>query len=41
MKLTGVLELVCDRYTTVRGALISQEIPERLDLITRHIRLCI
>jgi hypothetical protein len=41
MELTGVLELICNGYTTIRGAFISQEIPERLDLITRSIRLCI
>ena len=38
---TGVLKLICNGYTTIRGALISQEILERLDLITCDIRLCI
>jgi len=35
----GVLELIRDGYTTIRGALISQEIPERLNLIIRDTRL--
>lgn len=39
--LTGVLELVCNGYTTIRGALISQVIPERLNLIARDIGLCV
>ena len=41
IELTGVFELICDGNTAIRGALISQEIPERLNLITRDIRLCI
>lgn len=32
---TGVLELIRNGYTTIRGALISQEILERLNLVTR------
>ena len=34
IELTGVLELVRNGYTTIGGALISQEIPECLYLIT-------
>jgi hypothetical protein len=39
IELTGVLELIRNGYTTVRGGLISQEILERLNLITRDTRL--
>jgi len=35
----GVLELIRNGYTTIRGALISQEIFEHLNLITRDTRL--
>ena len=41
IELTGVLELIRNGYTAIRGALISQEIFERLDLITRDTRLCV
>lgn len=41
MELTGVLELIRDGYTTIGGALISQEFFERLNLITRDIRLSV
>ncbi len=39
IELTGVLELIRNGYTTIRGALISQEILERLNLITRDTQL--
>ena len=39
IELTGVLEFIRNGYTTIRGALISQEIFERLNLITRDTRL--
>ena len=38
IELTGVLELIRNGYTTIRGALVSQKILERLNLITRGIR---
>jgi len=41
IELTGVLELIRNGHTTIRGALISQEIPERLNLITCDTRLCV
>ena len=41
IELTGVLEFICNGYTTIRGALISQVIPERLNLIARDIGLCV
>lgn len=41
IELTGVLELICNGYTTVRGELISQLIPEGLNLIARDIGLCV
>ena len=39
IELTGVFEVIRNGYTTIRGALISQVIPERLYLITRDTRL--
>jgi hypothetical protein len=39
IRLTGVLELIRNGYTTIRGALISQEILEHFNLITRDTRL--
>jgi hypothetical protein len=39
IQLTGVLELIRNGYTAIRGALISQEILEHLNLITRDTRL--
>ena len=39
IELTGVLELICNGHTAIRGALVSQKIFKRVDLITRDTRL--
>lgn len=41
VELTCVLEFISNRYAAIRCALVSQEVPESFNLITRDTCLCV